>query len=175
MPRKKINKGPYNVDLQHAVDYLYEQNIIDQDGEIAKRVKLSKGVVSTYLNGKAPMSDSFKTSFETAFNIKISDFRAVDKNNVPAHHDDTYRDKYINLLEDNQAFFKEMFRTSLGAILDRTQEMWSRQKGTGEVVLESLERIEKKKPGSLVDEADKRTHEIDIRGHKPGSAVAQGN
>lgn len=73
-------------------------------------------------------------------------------------------------LEEDKAFFKEMLRTSLGSILTTTQEMWARQKGTGEVVLESLERLEKKPEGELVDKADRRTFEIDKEVHKPGSA-----
>jgi hypothetical protein len=77
-------------------------------------------------------------------------------------------------LEDDKAFFKEMLRTSLGSILMKTEEMWARQKGTGEIVLGALERLEGSEEGSLVDKADKRILEIDREAHERGNIAAQG-
>jgi hypothetical protein len=93
---------------------------------------------------------------------------------APAESEDVYRDKYIKLLEDDQTFFKEMLRSSLGSILMKTEEMWARQKGTGEVILGSLERLEKAPKDSLVDEAGRRILEIDKEEHGPGSVAAPG-
>jgi len=73
-------------------------------------------------------------------------------------------------LEEDKAFFKEMLRTSLAGLLQRTEEMWLRQKGTGDVVLHSLERLEKKEAGELIREADRRIIQIDKEESAPGNA-----
>lgn len=104
------------------------------------------------------------------------------KSNLPPaaeSNNDLYREKYYEVLErerkaleEDKAFFKEILRTSLAGILQKTEELWARQKGTGDIVLHSLERIEGKKEGDLVKQADKQIFQIDKEAHGHGSAVA---
>lgn len=93
-----------------------------------------------------------------------------------------YQAKYYELLEkekkaleDDKAFFKEIIKTNLAVILLDVQSISSRQKGSGETVLRSLERIEKVEDGSLVKEADNRTDQIEKEAHTRGNAAEMGS
>lgn len=86
-----------------------------------------------------------------------------------------WRSKYLKEIEDDKAWFKQVFASSLTYILEDVHRISARQKGTGDVVLHSLERLEKKKKGDLVREADKRILQIDTEVRERGTKAAPGN
>jgi hypothetical protein len=63
-----------------------------------------------------------------------------------------------------------MLETSLAEILRQMELSSIRQKGTGDVVLRSLERLEGLKEDELVKEADRLSLQIDTEAHMRGSA-----
>lgn len=114
---------------------------------------------------------------DIAFSSKDKKGRKVDEDRSRA---DDYQQKYYEVLErerkaleEDKAFFKEVFKSSLIAIREDVRAVMARQKGTGDVVLNSLERLEKKEIDSLVDEADRRIYEIDKEVHRPGNESAR--
>lgn len=78
-------------------------------------------------------------------------------------------------LEDDKAFLKEILKTSLVSISGAVEVIASRQKGTGDTVLQSLERLEGRAKDDLVKEADTLTDQIDKEAHTPGNKSARGS
>ena len=64
--------------------------------------------------------------------------------------------------------------SSLKSLQDRIQAISSRQKGTGDIVLQSLERLEKKKKDDLVRQADNLILEIDKEAQMRDKSAVQG-
>lgn len=62
--------------------------------------------------------------------------------------------------------------SSLVSLREDVRAISARQKGTGDVLLRSLERLEKKKKGDLVREADKQIFQIDKEVHEHDNEVA---
>jgi phage repressor protein C with HTH and peptisase S24 domain len=92
----------------------------------------------------------------------------LDQNKKPGSID--YQAKYIAGLEEDKAWLKRMLETSLAEILRQMELSSIRQKGTGDVVLRSLERLEGLKEDELVKEADRLSLQIDTEAHMRGSA-----
>lgn len=82
--------------------------------------------------------------------------------------------KYIKYLEDDKAYFKDLLKSSLVSLVGQVRDVGTRQKAAGEIVLRSLERLEKKKSGDLVREADMRMVQIEKEAERRGSDAVQG-
>jgi len=127
MPQNVREKGPLNLDLQAAVKKLYQDGKIKKDKEISEKTGLSRSLVSNYINGRAPMSPNFKESFETVYHIKLKDFESIDdaaKNEVAMPDINAiYRDRYIQALEEDKAYFKRLVESSLIDIVDRQKTL----------------------------------------------------
>lgn len=179
MPHNAKKKGPYNIDLQNAVSHLYDKKIIRKDAEIVEKLGSSRGQVSNYVNGRAPASENFRNSFEKAFNLKLSEFAMPQDQNGPVDAEDSYRAKYIKKLEDDNDLLTELIRdnqeiikNNLTLVLATVRTISVRQEANGNVALESLARLEKKKDEkALVDEADKRTVQIETAVYAHGNPV----
>lgn len=92
------SRGIYNTDLQLAVRHLYGKGKINSDGDIVKATGYGKSTVSGYIKGKIKASNDFRTKFESAFELNLSDFhddqKVEDSNKIPK-----VEDKYVALLE----------------------------------------------------------------------------
>lgn len=181
MPLSAKEKGSQNIDLQYAVQYLRDEKIIVKDKDIADKMKVGQGTVSNYVNGMAKASPNFRKNFERTFGVNLKDFgkegneAAGTAKRTPALDYQTMYWEVVErerkALEDDKAFFKDVLKSSLIAIREDVQAISARQKGTGEVVLHSLERLEKLNKDELVKEADKQILQIDKevrrRGNEP--------
>lgn len=187
MPQVNKDISIYNIDLQMAVRHLYDIGAITKDKEIADKTKFSPGQVSSYINGRAVMSLNFKECFESVFKLKLSDFKSkaddeTEAKESPAESEDSYRAERIKKLEDDQEKYirklekdndrlwdlikdnQEIIKTNLTLVLAAVKTLSVRQRGVGEVVLHSLERIEKKSTkasGALVEAADRAIDQIE--------------
>jgi len=102
------------------------------------------------------------------------------RNNIPAHKvaksnpggdlqsQDDYMNKYIRQLERENSYLQELIQTNLTLVLATVRTLSVRQRAVGEVVLHSLERIEKKTSaqslkatGTLVSASDMRIDQIE--------------
>lgn len=67
-----MSKKQKRTPLRKAVDYLISKGEIANDTELAEKFGLSKGTISTYLNGKPGVK--FLVEFEKKFKLSLSDF-----------------------------------------------------------------------------------------------------
>lgn len=166
----------YKKEIQTLLDLLKSLGI--QRSQIEKDLDYAEKYITQQL-AKGGNERLYKAILKYRNNI----IHRMDAKSNPSKDDvqkdvDDFRMKYYEVLErerkaleDDKAFFKEILRSSLAVILQEQQRIASRQKGTGEVVLHSLERLEHKKKGQLVTEADKRIFQIDTEVHKPDNEV----
>lgn len=123
MPQNVKTKGPLNVDLQLAVVELYKRGMIKKDKEIAEKTGFSAGQVSSYINGRAPMSPKFRETFETIFKVELADFVGPNdydgSDNTDKLSEGSILAKYIKQLEEDKAFLKRLVESSLIDIADR--------------------------------------------------------
>ena len=91
--------------LRKAVDWLISEGKLKNDAELAEVFSLSKGTISTYLNGKP--GKEFILNFQTKFGINLSDFdeRRQNRSNPPAQKastDHISNQAILNLTESNK-------------------------------------------------------------------------
>jgi len=191
MPANVKQKGPYNIDLQNAVKHLYNEKVITQDKEIADNTGFSKGQVSSYVNGRSPMSESFKTMFEKTYRLNLADFTTpLTIPGSPAHNSGTKLDEAIkreraaadrereswererrSLVED-KAFLQDLIRTNLTLVQATLKTTRFRQEANGEIVLAALARLVGKQENDLIEAADMRMSQIEQEHAQHDNVVA---
>lgn len=87
-------------------------------------------------------------------------------------HRKSLEEQQTILMEHNR-FLQGLINTNLTLVLATVRTISVRQEATGETVLHSLERLEKKGKGSLVSVADKRRDQIEQAFSKHDNVVAQ--
>lgn len=93
-----IKRNTNNEKLIKAVNYLrLEFPVV----EIAEKMGLDKGNISSYLNNKKSVSANFIKKFEQAFNIDTNNFdnKPLETKNPQQNNDESLKDKMIEILE----------------------------------------------------------------------------
>jgi len=83
-------------------------------------------------------------------------------------------DRERKALEEDMAFLRELIRSNLTVVMTTLMTIRFRQEAAGDAILSSLERIEVKSEGELIEDADKRLNQIEQEWQKRDSAAAQG-
>ena len=99
----KIERNINNVKLKKAVESL---RLEFPNAEVAEKMKLDPGNVSSYLNNKKPVSANFIRKFEKAFNLNINDFSTLE--NKPPPIEDASLHKIIELQAKEIEFLREL-------------------------------------------------------------------
>ena len=94
-------------------------------------------------------------------NGETSNIAITTQKQTPADPVD-WQGRYLEGIEEDKKWLKDLLKTSLGVVLLNVQSVASRQQGSLPVILEALEILTKEPPGSLVAEAGRRTHQIEI-------------
>jgi hypothetical protein len=161
-----------------SFNYLKDNGLINDNKEVAelfgyKSTSAISEILGRRTNIQPEMWEKFKKKYSIHSDVSESDFLKEEyRREKLARIEAEERER--KGLEEDKAFFKELIRSSLAVILQKTEEMWARQKGTGDIVLHSLERLEGKKEGELIREADKKIFQIDKEAHTHGKSAVPG-
>jgi hypothetical protein len=101
----------FKTPLEAAIAQLVAEGRVKGSADVARDLKLkSRGTVSSYVTGKAMISENFKSLFENTYNIRLKDFEgkvgAGIKNPGP-EPDQGYKDLYIAQLKEHNDFLKK--------------------------------------------------------------------
>ena len=136
MALKNEEKGPHNIDLQFAVQYLRDKKLISKDKDIAEKMGVGAGTVSNYVNGMGKASAKFRKNFEIAYNINLKDYsgeeEAEAKKPGSVDYQAKFYDAYDTIKRYNE-FLQRLMETSFAALLDR-------QEGGSAIAIEMLKR-----------------------------------
>jgi hypothetical protein len=164
------------------------QNIINQLGmrfpvaEISEKTGFNRGYISSILQGKKPISDKFFDSFVKHF-VNKNDTSNHTSMSVPVEFEkliEVVRSAEQRVLEkeearrqDAEARLKQadaindrlmgLLETNLGKVSATIEKVMKLQTAHDEVMMKSLDRLEKRPEGTLSGEADNLEMEIDQR------------
>jgi hypothetical protein len=71
---KELDKVKFRTALHAAISYLIGMGIIENDGDVADKLKMEKGNLSNYKNGKKPYNNNLVVKFEQAYGLNLMDF-----------------------------------------------------------------------------------------------------
>lgn len=183
----EAEKGSYNIDLQRAVKHLKATGVIKHDKDIAEKLSQTPGNISSYLNGRAKMPPSFKSSFEKVFALDLADFgeedeqtskrnmlveEAIKRERDAADRERATLERERKALLDDKAFLQELLRTNLELVLVNLKTIKFRQDANGEVALAALDRLIGNPERTLIGVADMRMTQIAEEQKKHDSAAA---
>jgi transcriptional regulator with XRE-family HTH domain len=158
MPLRKEEKGPHNIDLQKAVQYLRDREIISKDKDIALKMNVGAGTVSNYVNGMGKASDKFRKNFEIAFGIDLKDFKdapsGVQQKEKPGSID--YQAKFydaVDTIKGYNEFLQRMMESNFAGLLNN-------QEGGFAIVIELLKRDALREAGGNQEKAAEILGEI---------------
>ena len=107
--------------LEAAIQYLKNEGLIQKNADVAKKLDISEGRLSSYISGSSTPSKNFIKSFETSFGIKINDYqmytsptlsvkgsRLGEHNGYGRPQDD--KERIIEELKERVKFLEEMIK-----------------------------------------------------------------
>jgi hypothetical protein len=101
----------FKTSLEAAIAQLIADGRIKRSVDVARDLKLkSRGTVSSYVTGKAMISENFKTLFENTYNIRLKDFESKvgsGTKKTGQESDQGYKDLYIAQLKEHNDFLKK--------------------------------------------------------------------
>jgi hypothetical protein len=172
--------------LRKAVDYLKDQGVITNDSDLLKVFKLeSPGALSAYINGTP--SKKGLAAFKEKYGEKVSSFFETDdeKHSTMVAESGAFYitpREHIEMIKQHNRDLKEIILkqlegmdkkldgvgTNLTAALAGVAQQSIHFEAASSTALESLARLEKKKPDALKKEADKRVGDKlkEISGHR---------
>jgi hypothetical protein len=157
-----------------AYNKLADEGRLPSNVELAEIMDIpSKSTITNILKRDQNIQPDQWEKFKTHFKLEDGPQRSEKTESEPS-----MRELLGGLVEGFKAIAATMNRiegrvaqeSSLIEIRDEIRLIASRQKGTGDVLLHSLERLEEKQSGELVREADKRIFQIDKEVRKRGNA-----
>jgi len=106
----EIKRNTNNEKLIKAVNYLrLEFPVV----EIAEKMNMDKGNISSYLNNKKSVSSNFIKKFEEAFNIDTSNFEFKPETKNPQQNSEGFTQERVAFLINENEFLKETVRELL--------------------------------------------------------------
>lgn len=146
--------------LVAAVKKLKRDDVIRINEDIARKIGMSKGTFSAYLSGSQRPSKNFISKFKEHFGIDISIPPAndpeisviVSEPTASYSQSDSYRDKYINLLEQQLGVLNQAVQGNLSVISSNQDYLSAYLKAS---VKRDAERFVKEDPAKLETELGK--------------------